>query len=463
MFFKQFYLGCLAQASYMIGSEGEAAVVDPRRDVDEYLEAAKASGLTIRHVIETHLHADFVSGHRELAERTGASIYFGRRAGASFPHIGVREGDEIRMGNVVLRFLETPGHTPESVSILVFDRTVSEEPQSVLTGDTLFIGDVGRPDLLGAKMSARELAGLLYDSLHQKLLALPDAVVVWPGHGAGSLCGRNISSETSSTIGQQRRFNYALQPMGKEEFVRIMTTDLPEAPAYFGRDVEANRGGASSLAELREAAPLSPAELERRAGSGAVVLDTRPPAQFGTGHVPASVHIGLGGQFASWAGALLPAGAPIVLVTEDEESVTEARTRLARVGIETISGYLSGGIAAWDASGRPLGRTDQVGVDELSSRIAEGQAGQVLDVRRPAEWRAGHIASAVHIALNDLASRAEGELDRSRPVHIICATGYRSSIAASLLERQGFERPTNVVGGMAAWRAAQLPTTAPEG
>jgi hydroxyacylglutathione hydrolase len=462
MYFKQFYLGCLAQASYMIGSDGEAAVVDPRRDIDEYLEAAKENGLTIRHIVETHLHADFVSGHGELALRTGAAIHIGALAAARFPHVAAREGDEIRMGSVALRFLETPGHTPESVSILVFDRSVSEEPQGVLTGDTLFIGDVGRPDLLGAKMSARELAGLLYDSLHGKLLTLPDAVTVWPGHGAGSLCGRNISSETSSTIGQQRRFNYALRPMPREEFIQLMTTDLPEAPAYFGRDVEANRGGASSLDTLEDAAPLSPAELERRAESGAVVLDTRPPAQFGTGHVPASVHIGLSGQFASWAGALLPAGSSIVLVTEDEGQVGEARTRLARVGIESVTGFLGGGVAAWDASGRPLGRTEQIGVDELSSRIAEGKAGQVLDVRRPPEWRAGHIASAVHIPLDKLASRAGKELDRGRPVHIICASGYRSSIAASLLEQLGFARPTNVVGGMTAWLAAELPTTAPE-
>jgi glyoxylase-like metal-dependent hydrolase (beta-lactamase superfamily II)/rhodanese-related sulfurtransferase len=462
MYFKQFYLGCLAQASYMIGSDGEAAVVDPRRDVEEYLDAARENGLTIRHVIETHLHADFVSGHRELAERTGAAIHIGARAGARFPHVAVREGDEIRMGQVALRFLETPGHTPESVSILVFDRSVSEQPQSVLTGDTLFIGDVGRPDLLGAKMSAQELAGMLYDSLHGKLLALPDAVTVWPGHGAGSLCGRNISSETSSTIGQQRHFNYALRTMPKEEFIQLVTTDLPEAPAYFGRDVEANRGGASSLDTLEEAAPLSPAELERRAESGAVVLDTRPPAQFGTGHVPASVHIGLGGQFASWAGALLPAGSSIVLVTEDENQVGEARTRLARVGIESVTGFLGGGVAAWDASGRPLGRTEQVSVDELSSRIAEGKAGQVLDVRRPAEWRAGHIQSAIHIPLDKLAVQAEKELDRGKPVHIICASGYRSSIASSLLEQKGFARPTNVVGGMTAWLAAQLPTTESE-
>src|SRR5262245_3986292 len=255
MEFEQFYLGCLAQESYLIGSNGEAAIVDPRRDVDVYIEAAKARGLRIKHVIETHLHADFVSGHRELAERTGAKIYFGAAAEAKFPHVAVHDGDEIRMGKVSLRFLETPGHTPESVSIVVTDHDISDQPVSVLTGDTMFIGDVGRPDLLGGRMSAQDLASMLYDSLHRKLLTLPDATEVYPAHGAGSLCGRNISSETSSTIGQQRQFNYALRPMTREEFVALTTADLPEAPAYFSRDVRMNREGPGALAEL----PVSPA------------------------------------------------------------------------------------------------------------------------------------------------------------------------------------------------------------
>jgi hydroxyacylglutathione hydrolase len=460
MFFKQFYLGCLAQASYMIGSDGEAAVVDPRRDIEEYLAEARAQGLTIRHVVETHLHADFVSGHRELAEKTGAKIYFGAKSGAAFAHEAVSEGDEIRMGPVTLRFLETPGHTPESVSILVFDRAASPEPQAVLTGDTLFIGDVGRPDLLGARMSAQELAGMLYDSLHGKLLALPDSVAVWPGHGAGSLCGRNISSETSSTIGQQRRFNYALQPMDRQQFVAMMTADLPEAPAYFSRDVEANRGGAAPINALPQPAPLTPVAVAGRLRAGDLVLDTRSSAEFGAGHLPGAISIGLSGQFASWSGALLAAGKPIILVTEDEEHVAEARTRLARVGIETVVGFLDGGIEAWDRAGLPLQKTEQVGVDELAARMAEGAGGSVLDVRRPGEWKAGHIDGAVHVPLSELASRA-GELDRSRPVHIICASGFRSSIAASLLEQHGFTRVTNVVGGMNAWTGAHLPTVAP--
>jgi hydroxyacylglutathione hydrolase len=459
MYFKQFYLGCLAQASYMIGSKGEAAVVDPRRDVEAYLEEAEREGLTIRHVIETHLHADFVSGHRELAARTGAKIYFGAKAKAGFEHVPVREGDQIVLGDVALRFLETPGHTPESLSILVIDRARSEEPEAVLTGDTLFIGDVGRPDLLGARMSAQELAGMLYDSLHEKLLKLPDSVAVYPAHGAGSLCGRNISSETSSTIGQQRRFNYALQPMPREDFIRMMTTDLPEAPAYFSRDVQLNREGPANLSELPKPPGLAPAAVDEMRRSGAVVLDTRPASQFGTGHIPGSLNIGLGGQFASWAGALVPAEKPIVLVTEDEEQVEEARTRLARVGLENVAGYLAGGLLAWHEAGRPLAAMEQISVDELRHRIAQGEVGQLVDVRRPAEWQAGHIAQARNLPLNELADRAM-ELDRGKPVTAICAGGYRSSIATSLLEQQGCERIINVVGGMTAWNQAKFETAA---
>jgi glyoxylase-like metal-dependent hydrolase (beta-lactamase superfamily II)/rhodanese-related sulfurtransferase len=459
MYFKQFYLGCLAHASYMIGSDGEAAVVDPRRDVDSYIEEARAQGLEIRHVIETHLHADFVSGHRELAHRTGARIYFGAKAGAKFEHVPVREGDEIRMGDVVLRFLETPGHTPESVSVLVIDRAVTEVPKAVLTGDTLFIGDVGRPDLLGSTMSAQELAGMLYDSLHGKLLALPDSVEVYPAHGAGSLCGRNISSETSSTIGQQRQFNYALRPMPKEEFVRMMTTDLPEAPVYFARDVAINRDGASELAELPDPAALGARDLEALQKKGAVVLDTRPAAQYGAGHVPGSLNIGLSGQFASWAGALISPQAPILLVSEEKDQVLEARTRLARVGVENVAGYLAGGLLEWHRAGLPLATTEQIGVEELDARIREGLAGRVVDVRRPGEWQAGHIVDAVHVPLNTLGERAAA-LPKDQPVALICAGGYRSSIGTSILEQQGFTKITNVVGGMAAWKTANLEVAA---
>jgi len=449
MFFKQLYLGCLAQASYLIGSEGEAAVVDPRRDVDEYLEEAKRDGLTIRHIIETHLHADFVSGHRELAARTGARIYIGAKAGAKFEHVPVRDGDEISFGAVTLRFLETPGHTPESVCVLVTDHAQSEAPSAVLTGDTLFIGDVGRPDLLGAKISPDELAGALYDSLHEKLLTLPDSVQVFPAHGAGSLCGRNISKETSSTIGEQRRFNYALRPMTREAFVRQVTSDLPEAPDYFRRDVEMNRSGARALRDLPPLRALSPDDVEALLENGAAALDVRGAMEFGEGHVPGSLHIGLSGQFASWAGAILPADAPIVVVAADAADAEQARMRLARVGIENVAGYLSGGTESWSGSGRSLATTEQIDVAELRRRMGS-QTAWLLDVRRPAERENVRIQDAVPVPLNELPART-AELDRAAPVATICAGGYRSSIASSVLERAGFTRVANVVGGMDAW------------
>lgn len=454
MYFKQFYLGCLAHASYMIGSEDAAAVVDPRRDVEEYLKEAEAQGLTIRYVVETHLHADFVSGHRELAERTGAEIVFSERAGAAFPHRAVKEGDTIRLGRVVLRFLETPGHTPESISILVIDSEVSPEPRLVLTGDTLFIGDVGRPDLVGARGVSPELmAGMLYDSLHEKLLGLPDAVEVYPAHGAGSLCGKNISKDTSSTIGEQRRNNYALQPMAKETFVKMMTTDLPEIPQYFSRDVAINREGAPSIGARGLPPAFTPEQVWRDTGQGARVLDIRGSAAFGTSHVRGSVNIGLGGQFASWAGILLSADAPIILVADDEEGVREAVMRLARVGLEGVIGYLDLGIAAWDRAGLPLSVLPQITVAELQARLLETPRLQVLDVRRAGEYASGHVPGAIHVPLDRLEGAA-GRLDPSRPTAVICAGGYRSSAATSLLECHGFERTFNVVGGTSAWIAA---------
>src|SRR6185436_6731498 len=378
MFFKQFYLGCLAHASYMVGSDGEAAVVDPRRDVEEYLQEAAAAGLEIRYVIETHLHADFVSGHRELADRTGAEIVFGEKARAAFPHRPVEDGDEIRLGRVVLRFLETPGHTPESVSVLVIDTAASPEPAMVLTGDTLFIGDVGRPDLAGGEETTpTQMAGLLYDSLHGKLLSLGDEVQVFPAHGAGSLCGKNISKETSSTIGEQRRRNYALQPMPKDAFVRLMTSDLPEQPRYFAMDVAINRSGAAPLAQVPLPVALAPAEARRLSEEGAQILDVRSSGDFGAGHAPGSTNVGLGGQFASWAGTLLDPVRSIVLVADDETRVREAVMRLARVGLENVVGYVDGGISAWQRAGLPVSAVPQIPVAELKRRIEGGADLQV--------------------------------------------------------------------------------------
>jgi len=451
MHFKQFYLGCLAHASYLIGSEGEAAVVDPQRDVEQYLAEAGALGLKIRYVLETHLHADFVSGHRELRSRTGAEIVFGARAGASFPHRAVKDGDELRVGRVVLRFLETPGHTPESVSVLVIDTAEGADPKMVLTGDTLFIGDVGRPDLVGARgFTPEAMAGMLYDSLHGKLLKLRDEVLVYPAHGAGSLCGRNISKETSSTIGEQRRFNYALQPMPKEDFVRLLTTDLPEVPAYFPRDVDLNREGAPALSDHPLPPALPPAAVAARVLQGATLLDVRGGPAFGAGHVPGSVNIGLSGQFASWAGTLLPADRPLVVIADDEAGVAEAALRLARVGLENVAGFLAGGIAAWAAAAHPIATLPQITVDELRARLAEAEDLAVLDVRRPGEHAAGHVPGARNLPLDRL-ERDLGTLDASRPTAVLCAGGYRSSAACSLLERRGLRRLFNVVGGTSAW------------
>jgi hydroxyacylglutathione hydrolase len=337
MYFKQFYLGCLAHASYLIGSDGEAAVIDPQRDVDEYITEAKANGLEIKYVIETHLHADFVSGHQELNERTGAQIVFGEKANAAFEHRPVRDGEEIRLGKVVLRFMETPGHTPEGICVLIIDTAVSDQPQKILTGDTLFIGDVGRPDLAGGKgFTPQMMAEMMYDSLHGKILKLPDEVEVYPAHGAGSMCGKNMSKDTWSTIGEQRKFNYALKPMTKEQFVSMMTADLPEAPAYFPRDAEINRSGARGLSELSPPTALSPQQVSELREQGHVLLDVRSAADFGAAHVPGSVNIGLGGQFAIWAGSLIPLNAAIVLVADTTAQVDESVVRLARVGIAPV-------------------------------------------------------------------------------------------------------------------------------
>ncbi|HEY7513448.1 MAG TPA: rhodanese-like domain-containing protein, partial [Vicinamibacteria bacterium] len=402
-------------------------------------------------------HADFVSGYRELAERTGAKVVFGAKAEATFPHWAVREGDEIRLGQVILRVLETPGHTPESISLLVIDTAKGPEPRMVLTGDTLFIGDVGRPDLAGGRgLSPETMAGMLYDSLHDKLLKLADAVEVYPAHGAGSLCGRNISKETSSTIGEQRRTNYALRPMPRADFVKMMTVDLPEVPAYFPVDVQKNREGAPALGDRPRPPALGPAQV-RALGRGVLLLDVRPAAAFGTGHLPGSINVGLSGQFASWAGTLVPATKRLVIVAEDAEQVDEAALRLSRVGLENIAGYLEGGVAAWDRAGLPLATVPQITVDELKALLRESDALQVVDVRRPPEYAGGHVPRAVARPLDRLERELAG-LDPARPTAVVCAGGYRSSAGTSLLQRRGFRDLRNVVGGMSAWTAAGYPT-----
>jgi hydroxyacylglutathione hydrolase len=463
MYFKQFYLACLAHASYLIGSEGEAVVVDPQRDVDQYIQEAAAHGLQIKYVIETHLHADFVSGHRELAGRANAEIVFGAKAGATFPHRAVSDGDEIKIGKVVLRFMETPGHTPESISVLVIDPNVSDQPQKVLTGDTLFVGDVGRPDLAGGKgYTPAMMAAMMYDTLHKKLLKLSDEVEVYPAHGAGSMCGRNMSQETSSTIGQQRKHNYALQPMSKDDFVRMMTSDLPDSPAYFPTDAEINRTGAGAMAEVSRPPSLAPQEVKKLATEGHVILDVRSAADFGAGHVQGSVNIGLGGQFAIWAGTLISMGTPIVIVAESEENVDEAVMRLARVGIESVKGYLGKGIAAWRDAGLELATVPQISVEELNDLVHEESHLQIIDVRRPREYESGHVPRALHAPLSHLQQTAASlPVEPSKPTAVICAGGYRSSAATSILEQHGFSNLLNVSGGTSAWINSGYPVELP--
>jgi len=459
MVFEQFYLSCLAHASYLLGSEGLAAVVDPQRDVEIYLAEAQKHSLKVTHIVETHMHADFVSGHQELAARTGAKICLSVQAGAEFPHMAVKDGDELHVGRAVLRFLETPGHSVDSISVVVTDPDRSPEPWAVLTGDTLFIGEVGRPDLSPGR-TAEELASLLYDSLHQKLLKLPDSVEIYPAHGAGSLCGRNISPERHSTIGKERALNYALRPMSRQDFIKLITADLPERPEYFFRDKEINRAGASALGEVAHLVPLSPAEVARRQREGAVVLDTRPAAQFGAGHVPGSLHIALQGEYASWAGMLIGIGPPVVLVVEDAKRAEESAVRLARVGIENTAGYLDGGILAWQEDERPLGEVSQISVLQLEEELRERPDGmQVIDVRRPMEWKTGHLERARLKPLHQL-RESLSDLDHGKPVAAHCKGGYRSSIATSILKGAGFKDVMNVVGGLDAWQAHNLPVVA---
>jgi glyoxylase-like metal-dependent hydrolase (beta-lactamase superfamily II)/rhodanese-related sulfurtransferase len=454
MYFEQFYLGCLAHASYLLASEGEAIVVDPQRDVDLYMKTAAEHGCVIRHIFETHLHADFVSGHKELAARTGATIYMGAQAGAKFPHVPVSDGFELKFGKVSIHVLETPGHTAESICLVVTDRDKSIAPWAVLTGDTLFIGDVGRPDL-SPKHTPAQLAGMLYDSLHTKLLTLPNNVLVYPAHGAGSLCGKNMRAERSSTIGTERLTNYALQIKGRKEFIGQLTSNLPARPEYFLKDAEINRSGASALSDLPALRPIDPKELERMLNEGEIALDVRSGDDFASGHVPGSINIALSGQFASWAGTVLGVTEHPVLIADTEQQLEEARVRLARVGIEVLDGYLTGGVAAWRQSGLPVAQTLQITPEELRSRFERGEM-HVLDVRRQGEWDAGHIEGAIWWPLDNF-KVSPPEIDHEAPLAVHCKSGYRSIIASSLLERAGFHHILNVVGGFDAWQQAGLP------
>jgi rhodanese-related sulfurtransferase/glyoxylase-like metal-dependent hydrolase (beta-lactamase superfamily II) len=394
-----------------------------------------------------------VSGHRELAERTGARIYLGEGSGATFPHTAVKDGDSIRFGNCRFDFLQTPGHTLESVCIVMTDQGEPSRPKAVFTGDTLFVGDVGRPDLSGTH-TPQELAALLFQSLHEKLLKLPDETEIFPAHGAGSLCGRQMGTERSSTIGRERRSNYALQPAGCEEFIHLLTDSLPPRPEYFGREVELNRQGAAALHQLAPPKPMRAPEVLRIQSEGAIVLDTRPVMQFAVAHVPGSIHIGLSGQFASWAARILGLDRHIILVGEDADQLRESQMRLARVGIEKVDAYLEGGITGWVESGYELDYIPQVSVQEFAELLETEKDGiAVLDVREPGEIAGGAMDRSIRIPLGQLSARTQ-ELDRGKLLIVHCKGGYRSSIATSILRRDGIREIANLTGGFDAWKAA---------
>ena len=459
MYFEQFYLGCLAHASYLLGSNGVGVVIDPQRDVDVYIRAASEHNLTIQHIFETHLHADFVSGHRELAERTGATIYIGAEAHATVTHVAVADGDVIAFGSCSAQVLGTPGHTAESICLLIGDPEKGEAPWAVFTGDTLFIGDVGRPDL-SRTYTPQQLAAMMFDSLHQKLLTLPDSTLLYPAHGAGSLCGRNMRADRFSTIGTERLTNYALQIKTREEFVHQVTANLPARPDYFLEDAEINRAGAAPLTAQSALTALTPQQVQALASPDLVLLDTRPVEQFAASHVAGSISISLAGQFASWAGIVVGLHTPVIIVAESPAIAEEARMRLARVGIEKVIGYLDGGVEAWAAAGLATESLEQITVGDLHQKLATASSLSVLDVRRAPEWQAGHVDGASWYALDDF-PRHIPELPPTK-VAVHCKGGYRSVIACSLLQRAGYKNLINVVGGFDAWAAATLPITQEE-
>ncbi|MDP9338418.1 MAG: MBL fold metallo-hydrolase [Acidobacteriota bacterium] len=466
MIFKQFYLQCLAHASYIIGDEqtGTAAVVDPQRDVDQYISFAGEHALKIQHVFLTHLHADFVAGHLELRDRVGATIYLGAAAKAEYAFTPMRDGDTVEFGRVRLKVLETPGHTPESISIVVYDLSSSgTNPHAILTGDTLFIGDVGRPDLRAALgWTAAELGGLLFDSVHNKLLTLPDESLIYPAHGAGSLCGKAISKETVSTLGEQRRLNYALQPMSKAAFIDVVTADQPEAPAYFTYDAVLNSEERPTLdqALAREMNPLALDEVLALQAQGAQILDTRDADEFAAAHLKGSINIGLAGQYATWAGTVLNRTHPIVIIA-DPGSENQSAIRLGRIGFDHVAGYLKDGLHSLKSRPELITFTERLSAPFAAELLSSNKPPLAIDVRAPREREQKHIEGSVSIPLNHLEENLK-TLPGDRSLLVYCAGGYRSSIAASLLQRNGLDHVGEIAGGIAAWESAKLPVRSPQ-
>ncbi len=460
MIIEQIYTGCLAQGAYYIESEGQAAIIDPLRETAPYIEKAKANGATIKYIFETHFHADFVSGHLDLAEKTGAKIIYGPKAATEFEKHEATDGEEFKLGKLTFRVLHTPGHTPESTTYLLLDENGKEH--AIFSGDTLFIGDVGRPDLAqkAGSVTKEDLAGWLYDSLREKIMTLPDDVIVYPAHGAGSACGKNMSSETWDTLGNQKNTNYALRAdMTKEEFIKEVTDGLLPPPQYFAKNAKMNKTGYESFDVVKDrgARALSPRAFEAVANeTGALLLDVRDKAAFVKGFIPNSIFIGLDGSFAPWVGALIPDLKQEILIIAPEGREEETVTRLARVGYDNAIGYLEGGYDAWKEAGFETDAIDTINVDEFANRFDKEL--NILDVRKPGEWSGEHIENATHFAL-DYINKQMGDINKDTTYYVHCRSGYRSTVAASILKARGFDKLVNIHGKFDDIAASSIPTT----
>ena len=462
MIIEQIYTGCLAQGAYYIESEGVAAIIDPLRETDPYLKRAQKSGATIKYILETHFHADFVSGHLDLAKKTSAQIVYGPTASTEFEKHEATDGEEFQLGKLTIRVLHTPGHTPESTTYLLLDEDGKEH--ALFTGDTLFIGDVGRPDLAQKKGSVtkEDLAGWLYDSLRGKIMPLPDDVIVYPAHGAGSACGKNMSKETWDTLGNQKRTNYALRAdMTKEEFIQEVTDGLLPPPQYFAKNAKLNRTGYESIDVVMErgAIGLTPEQFEQTANAeGALILDTRNKEEFVKGFIPNSIFIGLDGTFAPWVGALIPDLQQPILIVAPEGRAAEVVKRLARVGYDNALGYLEGGITAWQSAGKEIDKIETIDVATFEERFLDHPDMNIIDVRKPGEWQGEHIESAQHFALDYINDNME-TINRDTTYYAHCRSGYRSTIAASILKARGFEQLINVQGSFDEIKESKIPIT----
>ena len=453
MYIEQLYTNCLAEAAYYIESDGEAAIVDPIREIDSYIKLAEQRGAKIKYVFETHFHADFVSGHVDLAKQTGAKIIFGPGAETTYNAYNAKDNEEFSLGKISIRALHTPGHTPESTCYLLFDE--SNQEHCLFSGDTLFVGDVGRPDLLDGKMTKEELASMMYDSLNKKIKVLPDEVILYPAHGPGSSCGKNLGKETVSTIGHQKKTNYALREMSREQFIAEVTDGLLAPPAYFFSDARINKEGYSSIDSVmkKNLKPISPEQIQLEISAGSLVLDTRDPDDFEKAFIPGAINIGLNGMFAVWVGTILDINKPMVIVTyegKEEESIT----RLARVGYEKVRGYLSGGMGAWINAGFPVDHVQSVSAGDFAKKLKDGI--NVLDVRKFSEAETGHIKNANIIPLSDLSTNF-GSIKKEDPIYIHCAGGYRSMIAASILKSKGYSEIINVYKGWSEIKNTDVP------